>query len=66
MIRTAQRRIDFGCRIKTIDCFIGQHQVMRCGFRRDFHTALFGGADDLDRPFAADMSDMYRRPGIFS
>ena len=66
MIRTAQRGIDFCCRIKPINCFIGQHQMMRRGFRRDLHTALFGGADDLDRPFAADMSDMNRRPGIFS
>ena len=43
-----QRRIHFVIRIKILDRFVGQRDVMRAGFAADFHTA---------RPCFAQQSD---------
>ena len=46
----AHRRIHFQVRVVIFQAFIGQCEMMRTRFGRNFHSAFFGGTHQLDRP----------------
>ena len=66
ILHKAQGRIHFGIGPAFAHSIVSQGKIVRCCFRRDVDTALFGLAYGLNRLPGAHMGDVQGRPREFT